>query len=198
MTPQDLLAVSPDFLAKTILHRREKMMLDLPSNLAKRQEERHIAAKLAQDSKARKDEISSKTTNLENEKNTALESVIKLLLQINKKCREESEMKFINDNDINLISEKHNFHKTFTKINTILEDNESWCKNNIDSEDTRLELEDFRSQARKLIQSSIKANDAKQELSKENDNINSIWLENESHRRRCESRYTKLKRCRRN
>ncbi len=116
MTPQDLLAVSPDFLAKTILHRREKMMLDLPSNLAKRQDERHIAAKLAQDSKARKDEISSKIKNLENEKNSSLESVIKLLLQINKKCREESEMKFINDNDINLISEEQNFHKTFTKI----------------------------------------------------------------------------------
>ena len=90
MTPRDLLAVSPDFLAKTILHRREMMMQDLPSNLAKRQEERQIAANLAQDSKQRKDEISAKFNNLKNEVNIALESVVKLLSEINQICLDES------------------------------------------------------------------------------------------------------------
>ena len=64
MTPEDLLSVSPDFLAKTILHRREVMMQDLPDNLANRQEEKQIAAKLAQESRVRRDEISSKFNNL--------------------------------------------------------------------------------------------------------------------------------------
>ncbi len=53
----------------------------------------------------------------------------------------------------------------------------------------------MRENANKLLESGKKAHIAMMELSKENNKIQSIWLENESHRRRCESRYTKLVRC---
>ena len=194
MTPQDLLAVSPDFLAKTILHRREMMMQDLPNNLAKRQEERHIAAKLAQDSKQRKDEISSKVNNLKHESEASLESVIELLFQINKICQVESGKVFIENSEIKLISEGQNILQNLEKVSEILIKNESWSGKNIESEETEKELSEIRKQANKLILSGRKANDAKLDLTIENEKINSMWLENESHRRRCESRYTKLKR----
>tara|TARA_B100001113_G_scaffold104776_1_gene84937 strand:- start:88 stop:819 length:732 start_codon:yes stop_codon:yes gene_type:complete len=190
MTPRDLLAVSPDFLAKTILHRREMMMQDLPSNLAKRQEERQIAANLAQDSKQRKDEISAKFNNLKNEVNIALESVVKLLSEINQICLDESGEIHIDRKALDLILDEQNL----AEMSRILDNSESWCNSNIQSQKTVKELSLIQEKARKLILSGGKANDAKLELELENEQINSAWLENESHRRRCESRYTKLKR----
>ena len=194
MTPEDLLTVSPDFLAKTILHRREVMMQDLPDNLANRQEEKQIAAKLAQESRVRKDEISSKFNNLLRESKSALEDSIDLISQMNEICHRESGEYFIDRSELNLSIEEHNLPENFKKVEDILAKKDFSTVKNLQSDKVHQELSKFRERALDLIQAGKKANIAKSELSTENDNLNSIWLENESHRRRCESRYTKLKR----
>ena len=194
MTPEDLLTVSPDFLAKTILHRREVMMQDLPDNLANRQEEKQIAAKLAQESRVRRDEISSKFNNLLRESKSALENSIVLISQMNEICQQESGEYFIHSSELKFSIEEHNLPENLKKAEDILARIELWTEKNIQSDKIYQELSKLRERALDLIQAGKKADIAKSELSTENDNLNSIWLENESHRRRCESRYTKLKR----
>ena len=169
-------------------------MQDLPNNLAKRQEERHIAAKLAQESRARRDDISSKFNNLLNESKSALESSIELLSQINEICQEESGKLFIGNSDLKFSFEEQDLVGNFERVEELLEKNESWAEKNIQSDKISQKLVQLRERAIDLIKTGKKADVAKSELSTENNNLNSIWLENESHRRRCDSRYTKLKR----
>ncbi len=79
MTPRDLLAVSPEFLAKAILHRRENIVESLPQQIAKRQEERQIAANLAKDSRAKRDDLVSKVSKLKKERNDAQSSANQII-----------------------------------------------------------------------------------------------------------------------
>ena len=169
MTPEDLLTVSPDFLAKTILHRREVMMQDLPDNLANRQEEKQIAAKLAQESRVRRDEISSKFNNLLRESKSALENSIVLISQMNEICQQESGEYFMNSSELKFSIEEHNLTENLKKVEGILAKNELWTEKNIQSEKIYQELSKLRERALDLIQAGKKADIAKSELSTEND-----------------------------
>jgi hypothetical protein len=195
MTPRDLLAVSPEFLAKAILHRRENIVQALPPQIAKRQDERQIAANLAKDSRAKRDDLLSKVSSLKKERNEAQASANNIILELKKLSNENSKNKFTKLNQIGNNEENQNNLEVIENIQSEIEEHKGWASDNVDSKDISDGLEKMRRTANKLLETGKKAHIAMMELSKENNRMQSIWLENESHRRRCESRYTKLIRC---
>jgi len=195
MTPRDLLAVSPDFLAKAILHRRENIVQSLPSQIAKRQDERQIAANLAKDSKSKRDDLLSKVSKLKKERDEAQSSANDIFDQIKNISNENSSKKFTKLNQNNNTEDFEEGLSSIEDLQSEIKEHKDWASTNIESREISENLENMGENANKLLESGKKAHIAMMELSKENNKIQSIWLENESHRRRCESRYTKLIRC---
>tara|TARA_B110000444_G_scaffold23214_1_gene19254 strand:- start:1874 stop:2620 length:747 start_codon:yes stop_codon:yes gene_type:complete len=195
MTPRDLLAVSPDFLAKAILHRREKIVESLPPQIAKRQDERHTAANLAKDSRAKRDGLISKVSKLKKERDDAQTSANEIIAKLKILSDENSSNRF---EHLELQKEEMDENESLISIESLqlmIKEHENWATTNVESKDIFNDLRDMRKLANKLLEAGKKAHMAMVDLSKENNKMQSIWLENESHRRRCESRYTKLARC---
>jgi len=195
MTPRDLLAVSPEFLAKAILHRRENIVESLPQQIAKRQEERQIAANLAKDSRAKRDDLVSKVSKLKKERNDAQSSANQIIKELKILSNANSNNQFVKLSKSEKKEDEKESLVTIENLQSEIEEHEIWASKNVESKDICDDLENMRKNANKLLEAGKKAHKAMMELSKENNKIQSIWLENESHRRRCESRYTKLVRC---
>jgi NADH dehydrogenase/NADH:ubiquinone oxidoreductase subunit G len=195
MTPRDLLAVSPEFLAKAILHRRENIVQSLPPQIAKRQEERQIAANLAKDSRAKRDDLISKVSSLKKERNDAQTSAKLIIAELKNISDANSENQFDKLRQIEDIKEIESDLKVIENLQSEIVEHKDWASKNVGSKNIADDLEEMRIKADKLLESGKKAHIAMMELSKDNKKMQSIWLENESHRRRCESRYTKLARC---
>ena len=68
MTPEELLGVTPALLAKSILHRRERLAEVIPEQLDARQEELLAAEPLARAAKEKRDGINTKVANLKKER----------------------------------------------------------------------------------------------------------------------------------
>ena len=68
MSPEDLLRVEPEVLAKLILHKRERVSQSLPKTIEEVAIEKSTAEKLARQSRARKEEIEPKFNNLVKER----------------------------------------------------------------------------------------------------------------------------------
>ncbi len=199
MTPQDLLAITPNFLAKAVLHRREKLVEQLPEQLSKRQDERQNAENLARSSKEKRDELNSKVANLKRERDEAqLEArqsikELRALTQNNSSKEFKSENLIVEEADDDVDDDQKSLSR-IEDLQSIVLEHAGWALKNIDSKDVIEEMEKLHKKAKKSLDAGQKAHFAMIELSKENNKVQSIWLENESHRRRCESRYTKLKR----
>jgi chromosome segregation ATPase len=189
MTPQDLLAISPEFLAKAVLHRREKLVSKLPEQMSKRQDERQNAEKLARSSKAKRDDLNSKVANLKKERNDAQTGAQELIIKLRSLSKQNSSSEFTVKTNTKIESKQEkqddeNSLSTIKDLQSVLLEHQGWSNENIDSKDIMAQMNELHEQAHYAMV----------ELSKENNKVQSIWLENESHRRRCESRYTKLNR----
>ena len=53
MTPEELLAITPEFLGKAILHRRERLASEIPEQLDARTDELSEAASMARSAKVK-------------------------------------------------------------------------------------------------------------------------------------------------
>ena len=71
MTPEELLGVTPALLAKSILHRRERLAEVIPEQLDARQEELQAAEPLARAAKEKRDGVNAKVANLKKERSDA-------------------------------------------------------------------------------------------------------------------------------
>ena len=71
MTPEELLAITPEFLAKAILHRRERLALEIPEQLDARTNELTEAAAMARVAKDQRDSVNNKVSSLKRERNEA-------------------------------------------------------------------------------------------------------------------------------
>mgnify|MGYP001360412654 FL=1 len=197
MTPRDLLSVSPEFLAKAILNRREKIVKSLPSQIAKRQEERQIAANLAKNSRTKRDDLLSKVSKLKKERNDAQLSANQILAKLKVLSDDNSANKFTKLNQLEN-NDSESDEGTLLNIENLqseITEHESWASKNVLTKEISEDLDKMRKNANKLLDAGRKAHIAMMELSKENEKIQGLWLENEAHRRRCDSRYTKLSRC---
>ncbi|GIQ97456.1 MAG: hypothetical protein CM15mP3_04900 [Candidatus Poseidoniales archaeon] len=64
MSPEDLLRVEPEVLAKLILHKREQITQKLPGTIETIAEQKLTAEKLARQSRSKKDDLEPKVNNL--------------------------------------------------------------------------------------------------------------------------------------
>ena len=74
MTPEELLAITPEFLGKAILHRRERLAAEIPEQLDARSDELTEAAAMARSAKAKRDDVNKKVASLKKERNDAHKS----------------------------------------------------------------------------------------------------------------------------
>ena len=83
MGPDELLEMTPALLAKSILHRRERLAEMIPEQLDARQDELRDAEPLARAAKEQRDSVNDKVANLKKERNTAREKGQQLFRQGN-------------------------------------------------------------------------------------------------------------------
>ena len=78
MRPEELLEMTPALLAKSILHRRERLAETIPEQLDARQDELRAAEPLARSAKEQLDCLNAKVSNLLIERNSARTTAQKL------------------------------------------------------------------------------------------------------------------------
>ena len=83
MTPEELLAITPEFLGKAILHRRERLAAEIPEQLDARSDELTEAAAMARSAKAKRDDVNKKVASLKKERNEAQAKAKKLFMEAN-------------------------------------------------------------------------------------------------------------------
>ena len=174
MTPEDLLLVKPEVLAKLILHKRERISQSLPEIIESVATEKATAEKLARQSRDKKEDIEPKLKNLIKERNLLIESISQANNLEGLSDDERSEFTQI----LSLTKSRDTTAKEFSELMEKLA--EICTKYDLDIQ----KLPDYNI--------SIKANSALSELSKDYHVANNNWSENESHRRRLESKFTKL------
>jgi len=174
MTPEDLLLVKPEVLAKLILHKRERISQSLPEIIESVATEKATAEKLARQSRDKKEDIEPKLKNLIKERNMLIESISQANNLEGLSDDERSEF-------TRLLSTTKSSDTTAKEFSELMEKLAEICtKYDLDIQ----KLPDYNI--------SIKANSALSELSKDYNVVNNNWNENESHRRRLESKFTKL------
>ena len=160
MTPEDLLRVEPEVLAKLILHKRERISQSLPKIIESLGEEKHTAENLARNSRASKESLEPKVSNLYNER-------VKIVTKLNEKFDTN---KFEDDekDTFNEISEKLKSNQTSVEhFNKLLSDVIEICSKYDEK------IEDLTS-----YKSSIKANKALSEIIDDFENAKKRWNEN--------------------
>ena len=171
--PRIYSGVEPEVLAKLILHKRERVSQSLPKTIEEVAIEKSTAEKLARQSRARKEEIEPKFNNLVKERQQILIEINELL---------ESKDLTEADSDYNQMIERLSSADTgadeFNEQLALLIDKIS---SDIGEMDTLNHYE-----------SSIKANEALASINEEYTKAKNAWNENETHRRKLESKFTKM------
>ncbi len=166
--------VKPEVLAKLILHKRERISQSLPEIIESVATEKATAEKLARQSRDKKEDIEPKLKNLIKERNMLIESISQANNLEGLSDDERSEF-------TRLLSTTKSSDTTAKEFSELMEKLAEICtKYDLDIQ----KLPDYNI--------SIKANSALSELSKDYNVVNNNWNENESHRRRLESKFTKL------
>ena len=75
MSPEDLLRVEPEVLAKLILHKRELITQKLPGTIETIAEQKLTAEKLARQSRTKKDDLEPKVNNLIRERQNVVREI---------------------------------------------------------------------------------------------------------------------------
>ncbi len=174
MTPEDLLRVEPKVLAKLILHKRERISHSLPKTIESVATEKHTAEKLARRSRDTKEEIEPKYNNLLKERNQIIQSISNARLSVDLNKEDNSEVSELISAMEAKKTTSDSYLKKLEKITTIC------SKYDFNIEDLR----DYNI--------SVKANQALSELASDYEKAKNDWNENESHRRKLESKFTKL------
>ena len=156
MTPRDLLAVSPKFLAKAILHRRENIVQSLPPQIAKLQEDRQIAANLAKDSRAKRDDLVSKVSSLKKERNDAQTSANSIIAELKVLSDANSENQFDKLRQIENTKKIESDLKVIEDLQLEIVEHKDWASKNVGSKNISNDLEEMRIKADKLLESGNK------------------------------------------
>ena len=174
MTPEDLLRIEPQVLAKLILHKRERISQSLPGIIEAVATEKATAEKLARQSRDKKEDLEPKFNNLIKERSQVIDSISESIHLEELSEDESSELTQILSITQSSDTTSEEFLRQIEKLS------ERCLKYNIDI----AKLSDYNI--------SIKANIALSDISEDYQNAKNNWNENESHRRRLESKFTKL------
>ena len=211
MRPEELLEMTPALLAKSILHRRERLAETIPEQLDARQEELRAAEPLARSAKEQRDGINAKVANLKKERNASRMAAQKLYQEggelrdkisssggVQKSNPEWAQNK-LNDK---LKALEHELetnwgdHKTeqkfLTEMKSQIRQHEEWVGNRTDNQEEHALMKTKFADARKHLEVAEKAHKALLDHASENEYFHNTYLEQESHRRRADARTKRL------
>ncbi len=174
MTPEDLLRVEPVVLAKLILHKRERIAISLPNTIEAIAEQKHMAEKLTRQSRSKKEDLEPKVNNLLKERLTIVNELTGKL-----HSDHPSTDRSLPDVDIiqQLLTKETTSEEFAERLSTIIQT-----------------YQQLGGDIEGLVhyKSSIKANNALAELTNEFDLAKNHWNDSEIHRRKLESKFTKM------
>lgn len=211
MTPEELLGVTPALLAKSILHRRERLAEVIPEQLDARQEELQAAEPLARAAKEKRDGVNSKVANLKKERSdaqTKARALFKRAGELRDKLQASGGIK---DPDPKWAKEKLDSklqrleqeletnagnHKTEQKyiqeMKGLIRQHDEWVAQRTSSQEGLTEMDASFKEAKALLDKAQKAHDAIIELASENEYFHTTYVEHEAHRRRADGRTKRL------
>lgn len=211
MGPEELLEMTPALLAKSILHRRERLAETIPEQLDARQEELRAAEPLARGAKEQRDALNAKVANLKKERNEARKVAQKLFKEagdLRDSLSSSGGVKVANPEwaktklDEKLKSLEHELetnsgnHKTEQKfieeMKSLIRKHEEWVEKRTDNQKEYVQMKEKYSDARKQLVVAEKAHQALLDHASENEFFHNSYLEQEAHRRRADSRTKRL------
>ena len=176
MTPEELLSIQPDVMAKLIIHKRERLLETIPDKMELAEQEKINAEQAAKKSKLLKENLSQKISNLNGELNEQREQLVEILQggidSLTNDYAELSKILLAGDVSIN------EFEKLLLSIP------EQNLVQDIGGEDNNI---------RKILTATTKTTKLKSQINNELQQAKTQWNANESHRRRTESKFMKLK-----
>ena len=211
MTPEELLAITPEFLAKAILHRRERLALEIPEQLDARTNELTEAAAMARVAKEKRDSVNHKVSSLKRERNDAQAKAKLLFLEANSirenapktKGGSEAEPEWAKERlqqrldalDLTLqtnwgthIDER----ATLSEMKKLVRDHEAWVEQRKESFSEIHKMVELRDKARQLLEAADKAHQAMVQLHDENQIFHDTYIDNERKRKHADGRTTRL------
>ena len=211
MGPEELLEMTPALLAKSILHRRERLAETIPEQLDARLEELRAAEPLARGAKEQRDALNAKVANLKKERNNAhkvAQNLFKEAGELRDNLSSSGGVKVANPEwaktklDEKLKSLEHELetnsgnHKTEQKfieeMKSLIRKHEEWVEKRTDNQDEYLQMKEKYSNARKQLAVAEKAHQALLTHASENEYFQNSYLEQEAHRQRATSRTKRL------
>ena len=194
MTPDELLKITPELLARAILHRRERLAEVIPEQLDARQEELEVAVPLTRIAKEKRDgfdkQINEITEKCLHSQNKANQMFCKLESDFQVADKEHKQIGF--DTLTQEYKESNENHDQQTIIleqmnDLAIEQFDKICaKDNSDGE-----VESIKSQHKEILSAISQSKKFHAELlplNNEKEYFNNTYLENESMRRRADSR----------
>ena len=203
MEPNELLSVSPEFLAKAIIHRRERLLELIPSELEQAQSLQMEAEQNSRNAKQSRDEINQKVANLKKERNHA-QNEAKQLFEEAAKARDEliekgemktPEPKWAKDklsNKIQRIEEKiqttggnHKSEEKFiNEMKALIKEHEEWVAQRANASPLMNKMKKNQQAEKKLIIAAEKAHKSMVELVEANEDRHTSFVGWEEKRRK--------------
>lgn len=211
MTPEELLAITPEFLGKAILHRRERLAAEIPEQLDARSDELTEAAAMARAAKSKRDEVNKKVASLKKERNTA-QAKAKLLFMEANEIRQSTPAKKGDSNpdpewarerlqqrlDALDLSLQTNWgthvdeRSTLNQMKNLIREHEEWVGNRKEKFAQINQMKELQEQAKQLLETADKAHQAMVQLHDENQIFHDTYIENEQKRKHADARTTRL------
>ena len=211
MTPEELLTITPEFLAKAILHRRERLALEIPDQLDARTGELTEAAAMARSAKAKRDFVDNKVASLKQERNNAQAKAKILFLEANAirenapktKGGSEPEPEWAKERlqqrldalDLTLQTNWGTHldeRATLSEMKKLVRDHEAWVEKRKESFSEIHKMIELRDQAKQLLKAADKAHQAMVQLHDENQIFHDTYIDNERKRKHADARTTRL------
>jgi len=194
MTPDELLKITPDLLARAILHRRERLAEVIPEQLDARQEELEVAVPLTRIAKEKRDDFDKQINQIIDKclksQNKANQMFSKLESDFQIAATEHKQIGF--DTLTQYYKESNENHDQQTIILEQMNDLAIEQFDSISSKDNSdSEVESIKSQHKEIMDAISQSKNFHAELlplHNEKEYFNNTYLENESMRRRADSR----------
>lgn len=211
MTPEELLAITPEFLGKAILHRRERLAAEIPEQLDARSGELSEAASMARAAKAKRDDVNKKVASLKKERNDAQAKAKKLFLEANTireaipkqkgdtapepEWAKERLQQRLDALDLSLqtnwgthVDER----TTLNEMKSLIRQHEEWVDSRKEKFSEINRMKELQENAKQLLESADKAHQAMVQLHDENQIFHDTYIENEQKRKDADARTTRL------
>ena len=211
MTPDELLAITPELLGKAILHRRERLAAEIPEQLDARSDELTEAAAMARSAKSKRDDVNKKVASLKKERNDAQAKAKALFVEASEirettpqqKGDTKPEPEWAKDRlqqrlDALDLSLQTNWgthvdeRSTLNEMKNLIRKHEEWVDSRKEKFADINRMKELREEAKKLLDTADKAHQAMVQLHDENQIFHETYIENEQKRKHADARTTRL------